>query len=437
MKFVVRLLAALLFVTALGRSQMLAHKGWAGSGMTVDPWWQGAIFYTVDATSDGTGGLSGLAERLPYLQSLGVDAIILSPSPLAATGASQPIAPAFGTAEDFDHLEAEAGRRKIRIVVDLPLKSNASLADTDSVARFWLSRGVAGLRLVRTAETPADPTNYLRDLRRVTSSYGGQRLLLWDAGELAVTDPQARRLNSRRGQLSAGPDLIADRHLETLRSLGPSVLRVDLAGRSAGAAVATDSAESPRSVARVSSGSSNGADAVPVAKLLAAALLAGRGAPLLYSGQEIGSGVSADNIAVQDADTKSLLNWYRKLAELHHGNAALRTGSFDLVPTSDADLVIWVRRPRVGGSPVLAVLNTSSTAHLTSLGVLAPELQRLGIRGAMLKTLATTEPEGTAQTANAISLSGFGVFLGEIRSAAGLETVVLPVRRRVHRSRHP
>jgi len=419
MRFASRVLATLSLSFALAApAQTLAHKGWAGSGLTVDPWWQGAIFYIVDPTH-----LAGLTERLPYLQSLGVDAMIV---PSFASSVAQP-APA--EAEEFDRLESEAGRHKIRILVDLPLKSEASLADTDTIARFWLSRGVAGLRLVRTPETPADPSTYLRDLRRITASYGGQRVLLWDAGSIAIADPPARRRTSRRpAPQPATPDLTVDRNLELLGSLAPPGLRAALAGPTTGVAVATDSGQS--------ASFEHLGETIPIARLLATALLAGRGAPLLYGGQEVGKASSDSALIQEDSDPGSLVNWYRKLADLHHGNVALRTGLFDLVPTSDPDLVIWVRRPRLGGAPVLAVLNTSATTtHLTSLPLLAGELRRLGINGAMLKTLATTEADTTTPTPNTISLAPFGAFLGEIRASAGLETIVLPVRHPVSHRR--
>ena len=50
-------------------AQTLAHRNWAGSGITVAPWWKGAEFYLVDplsfqdADGDGLGDLDGLVAR--------------------------------------------------------------------------------------------------------------------------------------------------------------------------------------------------------------------------------------------------------------------------------------------------------------------------------------------------------------------------------------
>jgi len=48
-------------------------------------WWRHGVFYQIyprsfqDSNGDGVGDLRGIIERLPYLVSLGIDAIWLSP----------------------------------------------------------------------------------------------------------------------------------------------------------------------------------------------------------------------------------------------------------------------------------------------------------------------------------------------------------------------
>lgn len=94
-------------------------------------WWQQGIIYQIyprsfqDSNGDGIGDLPGIVSRLDYLQSLGVDAIWLSPiyrSPMADFGYDisdyTDIDPIFGTLGDFDRLVAEAHRRGIRVVMD-------------------------------------------------------------------------------------------------------------------------------------------------------------------------------------------------------------------------------------------------------------------------------------------------------------------------------
>jgi alpha-glucosidase len=54
--------------------------------MAIDKdWWRGAVIYQIyprsyqDSNGDGIGDLLGIVQRLPYIASLGVDAIWISP----------------------------------------------------------------------------------------------------------------------------------------------------------------------------------------------------------------------------------------------------------------------------------------------------------------------------------------------------------------------
>ena len=95
-------------------------------------WWQNAVVYQIyprsfnDSNGDGIGDLPGIIAKLGYLQSLGVDAIWLSPmfpSPWHDGGYDvadyQGIHPDFGTMDDFDRLLEQAQQRQIRVILDL------------------------------------------------------------------------------------------------------------------------------------------------------------------------------------------------------------------------------------------------------------------------------------------------------------------------------
>jgi len=101
-------------------------------------WWKEAVIYQVyprsfaDANGDGIGDIPGILSRLDYLETLGIDAIWLSPvyrSPQYDNGYDisdyRDIDPLFGTMEDMDRLIAEAGRRGIRIIMDLVLNHSS------------------------------------------------------------------------------------------------------------------------------------------------------------------------------------------------------------------------------------------------------------------------------------------------------------------------
>ncbi|WFA86873.1 glycoside hydrolase family 13 protein [Paenibacillus amylolyticus] len=97
-------------------------------------WWKETVVYQIyprsfqDRNGDGIGDLEGIVSRLDYLQQLGIGAIWLSPvckSPQDDYGYDisdyQDIDPMFGSLEDMETLIDEAGKRDIRIIMDLVL----------------------------------------------------------------------------------------------------------------------------------------------------------------------------------------------------------------------------------------------------------------------------------------------------------------------------
>jgi len=95
-------------------------------------WWRTAVIYQIyprsfaDASGDGIGDLPGITSHLDDLQSLGIDAIWLSPfqrSPQKDAGYDVSdycdVDPLFGTLADFDDMLAAAHARGIRVIVDL------------------------------------------------------------------------------------------------------------------------------------------------------------------------------------------------------------------------------------------------------------------------------------------------------------------------------
>lgn len=96
------------------------------------PWWQNGVIYQIypksfqDTTGNGTGDLAGIIHRLPYLKTLGVDAIWLTPfylSPQVDNGYDvanyTAIDPLFGTLNDFDNLVEQAHRHGLRVILDM------------------------------------------------------------------------------------------------------------------------------------------------------------------------------------------------------------------------------------------------------------------------------------------------------------------------------
>ena len=97
-------------------------------------WWRGAVIYQIyprsyqDSNGDGIGDLLGIVQRLPYIASLGVDAIWISPffmSPMKDFGYDVSdycdVDPMFGSIADFDAVVDTAHRLGIKVMIDLVL----------------------------------------------------------------------------------------------------------------------------------------------------------------------------------------------------------------------------------------------------------------------------------------------------------------------------
>ncbi len=121
-------------------------------------WYKDAIIYQVhvrtfqDSNGDGIGDFRGLAEKLDYLQELGVTAIWLMPffpSPLRDDGYDiadyRSVHPSYGTLDDFKHFLAIAHDRGIRVIMEMVLNHTSdqhpwfqeSRSSRDNPRRDW------------------------------------------------------------------------------------------------------------------------------------------------------------------------------------------------------------------------------------------------------------------------------------------------------------
>ncbi|XP_012732908.2 4F2 cell-surface antigen heavy chain [Fundulus heteroclitus] len=156
-------------------------------------WWQKCLFYQIqpdlrsDAQAEGSESINAACERLPYLRSLGVGALILQgvfhkkPSPANLT---EPIE-SLETKTRIQHLLAESNKSDLKVVLDIcevnllghqetvgygNTTSNRSATD---VLRLWLERGVSGFVICDT--DPAYSVETLLEWRGVFEEFSSRQ----------------------------------------------------------------------------------------------------------------------------------------------------------------------------------------------------------------------------------------------------------------------
>ena len=129
---ILRILAAAVCISLLVSSVSFAGGEYVPQNTKKPSWWQTTIAYEIyvssfqDSDGNGVGDLRGITSRLPYLKSLGVGAVWLTPvyaSPMVDNGYDisdyNSINPLYGSMADMEQLIAEADKLGIRIVMDL------------------------------------------------------------------------------------------------------------------------------------------------------------------------------------------------------------------------------------------------------------------------------------------------------------------------------
>src|SRR6202521_763908 len=129
---IVRRVVVAVCFAATGLAAQTSTVGAGRASASDSTWWKHAVIYEIyprsfqDSNGDGIGDLNGITQRLDYLQALGVDAIWISPmypSPQVDFGYDiadyENVDPQYGSLADFDRLLAEAGKRHIRVLLDM------------------------------------------------------------------------------------------------------------------------------------------------------------------------------------------------------------------------------------------------------------------------------------------------------------------------------
>jgi alpha-glucosidase len=429
----------LLLVASAASAQVLARPGLAGSGLKNSPWWQHAVFYQVDRSPDSLD-FKAIPARLDALRSLGVDALLLPAPELPAPGTNAAM-PSF---DDLDNLLRQASAHRIRVL--LTIHASSPTADLSGVARFWLTRGVAGLHIAAAPGTsPDDAQAAVQKLRKLASTFAGQRIILNDL-DVAETanDAQTKRLTTNRTSRTANAStmqLQIDNRADRLSTLDAASLRPLLAQSIADPNLLLD-LHAPASPNQRS----------PLAEATAAIALLTRPAALIDANLVLQPTPEPQPEAPEESAKPAaprppaappgtflpyvpyvpppkpkvatapkpelvdpLTSWYQQLAALRGSNIALRSGSKTLLDFDAQNTLVWVSRPASPSGrtpPAFVAINLSSSPVQLSL---AEAIKKLNLHGFFLRTLLRSDQAMGAQDINAVSLPPFGVYIGELR----------------------
>ena len=465
-------------LTPLAPAQTLAHRNWAGSGLNTAPWWRNAVFYRIapasfqDSNGDGNGDLAGIAQRMDYLQSLGIDAIILQ-TPFDPSG--------------FDDLITAASHHRIRILVDLRPTPGENIV---AAARQWLARGASGIELHVSSADAANSSSQdaLNAIRPILHALPGERVLIAAANPntptaltkaadltetpitpptslsaqlgqplnaatapLFVTDPDARSaelfshdstpahtlaLNQAAAiQMLASPNAAAsllygqeiglEKPLNGLMQWTPSNLTPP-------GDLHPEEELLPEPVARPKPSDPNvyGAFVPYVAPKHIKPIALNPFDPNTFPGfstravqpeptpdttpHELQLADTTRNVAVENHDPHSLLSFYKRLIQLHHDSPAIRSGQLTPLHLNQPNTLAWIlRAPNASRTnpPLVIVCNLSLQPLSVSL---ADDLAPFHIRHVAIRNLLTSAPGMTIETTDHFTLPPNTVYLGQV-----------------------
>ena len=341
----------------------------------------------------------------------------------------------------------------------------------DGVLDFWMQHGVSGFRIDAVSRLFEDPNlhddpylpghnaygdrniqhkytddmpgvhDVLKELRRVVDKYPGDPVLITEADEPTVADLTRMYGNGDEVQLPMDFQIADVNELSAtrFRRLFEEIENNSAHGQPE---YFFSNHDQRRQWDRYGDGQHND----QIAKLMAVLLLATRGTPQMYYGEELGMrttdpariedvhdpigklgwpkekgrdgertpmqwDASADagfstaakpwlaippsageyNVETERKDPNSIFNAYKKLLSLRREDRALRDGSYQAVNVDDPNVFAFLRRS--GDETVLVALNMSSSEHVASY-----QLVDSGVKGSTLEPLYSST-EGTSHMA--------------------------------------
>jgi alpha-glucosidase len=356
--------------------------------------------------------------------------------------------------------------------------------------RFWLKKGVAGFRLdavptlfedsslkdekiLPGTNKYGDPNidgsltenlpevhKVMRDLREVTNSFPGNRVLI---GETYL--PNVQELEKWYGANHDELQLPMDMQVGFIDKLDVNEFRqrINEVEHDIGdnqPLLVFDNHDNPRMDMRYGDGKHN----VAIERMLATILFTTRSTAMMYYGDEIGmkttpptriedvkdpvgrtgwpnekgrdgertpmqwdgspeAGFTTSdkpwlpvpdtyktvNVAEEVRDDDSLLNWYKQLIRLRRDNPALHSGKLTLLNTTDTKVLSWIRQTP-GEPAVVVACNFTAEPQKFSF-----DLTQQGINSKQAKTLMKTPGSSDPTSLDEVNLPPFGVYIGQVQ----------------------
>ena len=115
------------------------------------------------------------------------------------------------------------------------------------------------------------------------------------------------------------------------------------------------------------------------------------------------------NVASEQRNPDSLLNYYKTLIRLRKENPQLRDGDLILVDEKNNNVLSYVRKTD-DGKAVLVTLNFTATPQTVGF-----DLHGQGVHGKHVKTLIASFPEsGQSNDLGRIHLPAYGAYVGQV-----------------------
>jgi alpha-glucosidase len=356
--------------------------------------------------------------------------------------------------------------------------------------RFWLKKGVGGFRLDAVPTLFEDPSlkdeqvlpgtnafgdpkvdgsltenlpevhRVMRDLRKVTDSFPGDRVLI---GETYL--PNVQELEKWYGANKDELQLPMDMQVGFINKLDIHQFRdrireVEQDIGSNQPLLVFDNHDNPRIDARYGDGKHD----VDIQRMLAAILFGTRSTAMMYYGDELGMKTTPPtrvedvqdpvgkvgwpkekgrdgertpmqwdgspeagftksdkpwlpvppsyktvNVEEEVRDSDSLLNWYKQLIRLRRENPALHSGTLTMLNATDNNVLSWLRQ--TPGQPAVVVA-CNFTAEPQKI---AFDLSQQGISSKQAKTLVKTPGANDPASLDAVNLPPYGVYIGQVQ----------------------